>query len=79
LNIPVAISACPYISRPSLTNQSNKIFSLKDCGVPIIQPSLGQKTRIVGGTPAVKNSWPWQAFITDGRSMCGASLINSQV
>ena len=47
--------------------------------MPIIQPSLGSKIRIVGGTDAVKNSWPWQAFITDGRSMCGASLINSQV
>jgi len=47
--------------------------------VPLIQPSLSSNNKIVGGTEAVKNGWPWQVLISDGRSMCGASLINSQV
>ncbi|RMZ97905.1 transmembrane protease serine 2 [Brachionus plicatilis] len=34
--------------------------------------------RIIGGVEAVPNSWPWQAFLTDGQTMCGASLLNEQ-
>lgn len=34
--------------------------------------------RIIGGVEAVPNSWPWQAFLTDGQTLCGASLLNEQ-
>ena len=33
--------------------------------------------RIVGGIESTPNSWPWQAFLTDDRFMCSASLINN--
>ncbi|KAL9985595.1 hypothetical protein ACROYT_G008017 [Oculina patagonica] len=45
--------------------------------------SCGSKpdgTRIVGGTQAQKDSWPWQAMLAyvGGSQFCGGSLINEQ-
>ncbi len=34
--------------------------------------------KIVGGSNAAVGQYPWQAYIYDGKYMCGASLINSQ-
>ena len=36
--------------------------------------------RIVGGTIAAVNSWPWQAMLREpgGRQFCGGSLIHPQ-
>lgn len=49
------------------------------CGVPVITPNLDGRTfKIIGGNEAVPNSWPWQAYITDGNAECGATLINNQ-
>ena len=41
------------------------------------RPSI---TRIVGGTVAPVNSWPWQAMLRDssGSQFCGGSLIHPQ-
>ena len=38
------------------------------------------KLPIVGGTAAIKNSWPWQAMLrrTFGSPFCGGSLIAPQ-
>ena len=35
-------------------------------------------TRIVGGTVAPVNSWPWQVMVTDanGNQFCGGSLVD---
>ncbi|XP_066304526.1 serine protease 33-like [Branchiostoma lanceolatum] len=43
------------------------------CGSPAISPSLA---RVVGGTTAVANSWPWMASLAKyGAHACGGSLI----
>jgi secreted trypsin-like serine protease len=34
--------------------------------------------RIVGGTAARQNSWPWQILLTDKKSLCGGILIAPQ-
>lgn len=35
-------------------------------------------SRIVGGSVASVNSWPWQAMLidTDGKQFCGGSLVD---
>lgn len=39
---------------------------------------VDEQSRIVGGTPARKNSWPFQvALLNNGRQFCGASLLDS--
>lgn len=38
------------------------------CGISTIKPNEAL-LRIVGGIEVVPNSWPWQAFLTDG-SFC---------
>ena len=45
---------------------------LASCG---IRPSM---IRIVGGTVAPVNSWPWQAMLTDkcGNQFCGGTLVD---
>ncbi|XP_055344648.1 serine protease 1-like [Paramacrobiotus metropolitanus] len=46
------------------------------CGIPQVPPRL--TGRIVGGTPALAHSWPWQIFFNVvGTSFCGGSLISS--
>jgi len=47
----------------------------KECGKQKYQP-LGQ--RIVGGTLANPNSWPWQILLFGAGSQCGGSLIHPQ-
>lgn len=35
------------------------------------------QSRVIGGSNAVPNSWPWQILLkTDGRRMCGGSIIS---
>lgn len=55
------------------------------CGQSLVRPQLPQsapaKARIINGSPAVPNSWPWTVHIFyesgDGQGfMCGGSLIN---
>ncbi|KAL9953497.1 hypothetical protein ACROYT_G040920 [Oculina patagonica] len=60
-------SGQPYKSLESVVT-TNKVF----CGV---RPS---KTRIVGGTVAQVNSWPWQAMLMTsyGSQFCGGSLVD---
>lgn len=57
--------------------ESGEPFS---CGVkPHITTKPRSMLKIIGGSTSIRNSWPWQAFISDGRYGCGASLINRQV
>ena len=54
--------------------------------IPIAIPSCGRKphTRIVGGTAAIPNSWPWQAMLMYQKSnggwsqFCGGSLVTNE-
>ncbi|XP_075796660.1 chymotrypsin-like protease CTRL-1 [Pelodiscus sinensis] len=48
------------------------------CGVPAIQPNLGNLQRIVNGEDAVPGSWPWQVSLqtNTGFHFCGGSLIS---
>ncbi|KAL9986055.1 hypothetical protein ACROYT_G000121 [Oculina patagonica] len=57
----------PYKSLESVPT-TNKAF----CGS---RPSM---SRIVGGTEAPVNSWPWQVMVTDnyGNQFCGGSLVD---
>jgi len=57
----------PYKSLESVTT-TKEVF----CG---FRPST---SRIVGGTVAPINSWPWQAMVTDeyGDHFCGGSLVD---
>lgn len=50
-----------------------------NCGVPGIRPDETNLDKVVGGTPAIPKSWPWQVLLTDYRFICGGSLINKQV
>lgn len=51
-------------------------------GFTLIFGNCGNKpnVRIVGGTAAIQNSWPWQAMLrtTSGFPFCGGSLIAPQ-
>ncbi|XP_055337888.1 serine protease 33-like isoform X2 [Paramacrobiotus metropolitanus] len=60
--------------RPDCPKGEDEICSLK-CGIPNTQAR--EQTRIVGGTEAVKNAWPWQAFVKaiPSNGVCGGSLI----
>ncbi|GFR00184.1 ovochymase-1 [Trichonephila clavata] len=57
----------------------------EECGKPPIKPDTiyGGPDRIVGGEPAVPNSWPWQVSIQRGHiepngHFCGGTLISPQ-
>ncbi|XP_040211723.1 serine protease 33-like [Rana temporaria] len=42
------------------------------CGSPLVS------SRIVGGTDSLDGEWPWQVYVTDGKYMCGGSLISPE-
>ncbi|CAH1777787.1 unnamed protein product [Owenia fusiformis] len=49
----------------------------KDCGKQPMKPMFG---RIVGGQPALENSWPWMArFTYRGFHFCGGTLFKERV
>jgi hypothetical protein len=73
---PVATTTSNSTTTTITTTTTTTTASQATCGVPSIAP-IETGIRIVGGIEAVKNSWPWQAFLTDGSFMCGASLINN--
>lgn len=54
-------------------NNDKQLLLIGNCGS---KPSV----RIVGGTVAAQNSWPWQAMLqtTSGFPFCGGSLIAPQ-
>ena len=56
-----------------LMNNDKQLLLIGNCG---LKPSV----RIVGGTVAAQNSWPWQAMLrtTSGFPFCGGSLIAPQ-
>ncbi|XP_059807820.1 chymotrypsin-like elastase family member 2A [Hypanus sabinus] len=56
------------------------IATVYGCGTPAYQPIL---SRVVGGTDARPNSWPWQVSLQVSREgrwshICGGSLIDSK-
>ncbi|XP_055931610.1 chymotrypsin-like elastase family member 2A [Argiope bruennichi] len=61
------------------------IIQPEECGLQAIKPNTiyDSPDRMVGGEPAVPNSWPWQVSLqTKGSEpnghFCGGSLINNQ-
>jgi len=50
--------------------------SAPQCGRQAIQPDIS-KTRIVGGSEAKPNSWPWECFVNPEGFLCGGSVISS--
>jgi len=56
------------------TTTSSPIFP-RECGKQQYQPS---RPRIVGGTHAHPNSWPWQVRIHAGSGLCGGTLIDTR-
>lgn len=69
-----------YVNPDATTTQKPQTIQPPQgsCGIPAISPDLSE-LKIVGGKEPVKNSWPWQVYITDNEYSCGASLINNQV
>lgn len=53
-------------------SENNKItFFLSDCG------QVRSQGRIVGGTEAVIENWPWQVSLQQGgQHICGGSLVS---
>lgn len=68
-----------YTLDNQLSTKPQKTLFLAICGKRSMHPKQENFLRIIGGGPAEPNIWPWQAYITDGRYTCGASLINDQV
>ena len=51
----------------------------KECGVQKFAPNIKEVSpKIIGGTIAAQNSWPWQVLLTDDYLKCGGSLIANQ-
>ncbi|XP_013408472.1 hemicentin-1-like [Lingula anatina] len=50
------------------------------CGVGQVSPSVLQQQRIVGGTTAEPNSWPWQVLLvtSSNQAPCGGTLVSNQ-
>lgn len=67
---PYTTSIASTISTPAPFNSF--------CGRSAVKP-YQDSYKIVGGLTAIKNSWPWQAAIYDGRTFCGATLISDRV
>ncbi|MCI4387046.1 hypothetical protein PGIGA_G00069550 [Pangasianodon gigas] len=56
-----------------------KVVINTESGSSVSETSEGVEGRIVGGEDAVKGAWPWIASLRwRGRSVCGATLIDSQ-
>ncbi|XP_012686740.2 neurotrypsin [Clupea harengus] len=55
----------------------------KEAAVCGLRPAHTRQKRIIGGQNSLRGGWPWQAAIrlrgsqSDGRLVCGATLINS--
>ena len=49
--------------------------TITNCGMQAITP-IDTSTRIVNGIQAIKNSWPWQVYLSMG---CGGSIISNTV
>ena len=49
-----------------------------DLLILVLCGSRPSNARIVGGTVAPVNSWPWQVMVTDyhGNQFCGGSLVD---
>jgi secreted trypsin-like serine protease len=56
------------------TTTSSTTFP-RECGKQKFQPA---KTRIVGGTHAQPNSWPWQVRLEADGGLCGGTLIDTR-
>ncbi|PRD32124.1 UNVERIFIED_CONTAM: Transmembrane protease serine 6 [Trichonephila clavipes] len=61
------------------------VLEPKECGTQEIKPKTiyNSPDRMVGGEPAIPNSWPWQVSLQNRYSepnghFCGGSLINAQ-
>ena len=72
LNGPLPILKDYHLNKVSWYNDVCHFIDIVFCGV---RPS---STRIVGGTHAKANSWPWQVMLINsyGSQFCGGSLVD---
>ena len=64
------------LTTPTTTTSTPSVFTSKfpeGCGVPVISPNTTGLGRIVGGIPAIENSWPWQVLIKGKNETSGAN------
>uniref|UniRef100_A0A672I8J8 Transmembrane protease serine 4-like n=1 Tax=Salarias fasciatus TaxID=181472 RepID=A0A672I8J8_SALFA len=68
-------TACKQLGYTFRTCQSGSVVSLScsDCG------EVGSNPRVVGGTDAVIEDWPWQVSLQQGgQHTCGGSLVSPE-
>jgi len=76
----LVLALCVPLTRSAVERQKRDVP--KGCGLPFFQQNIlpGAKARIIGGTEAVPNSYPWLARLmftmdTGATTRCGASLL----
>ena len=64
-------SSTSTLTAPSVSCNSTE----SKCGCPAVSPSYS--SRIISGTTATTNSWPWLVYLTIGSRVCTGFLVSS--
>lgn len=58
--------------------QSKVFFLILILGCGITSYIGLNSARIIGGSTAAPNSWPWQVYLSNGAKFCGGTLLNDE-